>query len=129
MPVLYQHRIYRIDLQRNPEVLYLFGDNNARVGMGGQAGEMRNEPNAVGVRTKWLPSHEDRAFFNDRDYHRISLMMRDDLKRAVEHLRLDCIVVIPSDGLGTGLSELPTRAPRLNLALTNLLEDLNSIRV
>jgi hypothetical protein len=41
MPILYQHRIYRMDLIANPNILYVFGDNTKRVGMGGQAGEMR----------------------------------------------------------------------------------------
>jgi hypothetical protein len=40
-------------------------------------------------------------------------MIDDDLRRAFEHLDRNGIVVIPLDGLGTGLSELPTRAPVL----------------
>jgi hypothetical protein len=47
--------IYRRDLRANPESLYLFGDNTKRVGIGGQAREMRGEPNAVGIATKNAP--------------------------------------------------------------------------
>jgi hypothetical protein len=30
MPILYQKMIYRVDLQRNRNVLYLFGDNDKK---------------------------------------------------------------------------------------------------
>ena len=43
MPVVRQKRIVRAELQANPHVLYLFGDNDQRDGYGGQAAEMRDE--------------------------------------------------------------------------------------
>lgn len=52
MIVLHQKFIFREDLQANPDVYYLFGDNVERRGLGGQAKEMRGEPNAIGVATK-----------------------------------------------------------------------------
>ena len=57
MPVIYQKRICRDDLRRNPNAVYIFGDNEARTGLGGQAREMRGEPNAMGIATKRSP-HE-----------------------------------------------------------------------
>lgn len=113
MPVIKQHRIYRRDLQNNPDVLYLFGDNNAREGFGGQAAEMRGEPNACGVRTKWRPDMLPNSFLSDEIFERARNMIDADLDRAVSWLRQGRIVVVPSDGLGTGLSELPKRAPRI----------------
>lgn len=50
MPVVKQDQIMRRDLLDNQDKLYVFGDNMVRRGFGGQAREMRGEPNAVGIR-------------------------------------------------------------------------------
>ena len=50
--------ITREELQRHPELIFVFGDNMLRKGFGGQAKEMRGEPNAVGVPVKWRPSRD-----------------------------------------------------------------------
>lgn len=114
MPVLRQTRIYRADLRANPSVLYLFGDNAARYGRGGQASEMRGEPNAVGVRTKRLPSMDPSAFFRDDPASVVAqvAMIDEDLAPVFAHARRGGVVVVPADGLGTGLSRLATSSPR-----------------
>ncbi|MDW9531947.1 hypothetical protein RWE87_13775 [Sinorhizobium meliloti] len=111
MPVLRQKYIRREDLQSNPETLYLFGDNDDRSGYGGQAKEMRDEENAVGVRTKWSPSNNRSAFFRDTDAEQVFGMIDEDLEPVIDHLRSGGTVVIPADGLGTGLSRLPETSP------------------
>uniref|UniRef100_A0AB74UMK2 DUF7831 domain-containing protein n=1 Tax=Caulobacter phage BL57 TaxID=3348355 RepID=A0AB74UMK2_9VIRU len=113
MPVLFQHRIYREDLNRNREVLYVFGDNLVRLGMGGQAGHMRGEPNAVGVATKRAPGMHASDFF-DNDPVSVDAQCRiidEDMRPLFEHVRKGGIVIWPSEGIGTGLSELPVRSP------------------
>jgi hypothetical protein len=125
MPVIGQFRIYREDLRSNPSVLYLFGDNDIRKGLGGQAGEMRGEPNAVGVRTKWFPDNTPSAYFNDLDFERVTNMIYDDLERARNHLAKGGIVIIPLDGLGTGLSKLPKKAPLIARYLAQQLAALS----
>lgn len=126
MPVITQKFIFRSDLQNNPDVLYLFGDNLQRRGYGGQAKEMRGEPNAVGIATKNAPGMKPGDFFSDED---ITLRYRidDDLAPAYQHLRKGGLLVIPEDGLGTGLSQLPTRAPELDAYLKQELERLRRI--
>jgi hypothetical protein len=126
MPVIYQHRIYRIDLQKNPGVLYLFGDNTKRVGMGGQAGEMRGEPNAIGIPTKWAPSMRDEDFFSDKDYASATEIIRVSMRPVQVRLGMGGVVVIPSDGLGTGLSELPQRAPSIDAFLKGMIDGLKA---
>ncbi|MEC7290450.1 MAG: hypothetical protein VXW22_10215, partial [Pseudomonadota bacterium] len=61
MIILRQHRIYRQDLRANPGTIYVFGDNTERVGLGGQAKEMRGEPNARGIATLWSPGRPYKA--------------------------------------------------------------------
>ena len=106
--ILFQKIIHRADLQRNAEhAIYLFGDNVRGVGLGGQAGEMRGEPNAIGIPTLWLPG----VFFSDDEYDKAVIHIDKRFKKAEESDKP--IIVIPADGLGTGLAQLNTRAPRL----------------
>lgn len=46
MPVIYQHRIYRLDLKSNPNITYIFGDNLTKSGLGGQVAEMLGAPSS-----------------------------------------------------------------------------------
>jgi hypothetical protein len=45
-------RITREMVQADRNTVYVFGDNVARHGLGGQAKAMRGEPNTIGVSTK-----------------------------------------------------------------------------
>lgn len=112
MTIIRLHRYCRADLQANPDVLFVFGDNDARVGLGGQAGEARGEPNAVGVRTKRTPGSAAGDFFSDDALDFNIALIDEDMTRITTHLANGGIVVYPSDGVGTGLSEMPTRCPR-----------------
>lgn len=111
MPIIYQKWIHRVDLQANTNLLYVFGDNTDRVGMGGQAKEMRGELNAVGVATKWHPTMDESAFFSDARIDEQKAIILNDVKPVVEWLKQGKLVVWPLDGIGSGLSEVPTRAP------------------
>jgi hypothetical protein len=110
--VIYLDWITRSRVQSEPEAVFVFGDNAERVGMGGQAGAMRGEPNAIGVATKWSPSASPEAFFSDDDPLCVAVV-DEDIGRVEDALRGGRTVYLPRDGLGTGLSELPVRAPSL----------------
>ena len=112
--------ISRADLRANPHKAFLFGDNLLKQGMGGQAGEMRGEPNAIGVPTKRTPSMNGSAFFSDEQYARNVTVIDAALSQVEEY----AVVVVPSAGLGTGLAELDTRAPRTFAYLEKRLLDL-----
>jgi len=112
VPVITQKFVYRSDLQSNRSVMYLFGDNHARKGLGGQAKEMRGEPNAHGIRTKWAPTYNAVDFFSDSQFDKIVEMLDEDFHSVFEHLTMGNIVVLPEDGLGTGISRLPELAPK-----------------
>jgi hypothetical protein len=109
--VLLQKWISRADLQDNKDKLYVFGDNMKQTGLGGQAGAMRGEPNAVGVPTKWTPSMSNNAFFSDDDLEKVKPFIDNAFDNLFNHIKSGSSVVIPADGLGTGLSQLPDRAP------------------
>ena len=128
MPVIRQKFIYRSDLRENPRVLYVFGDNAARIGLGGQAKEMRGEPNALGVATKWRSGMNTHDFFYDDQFEeRTKGIIDNDFKPIVKALEQGRIVIIPSDGLGTGFSQLPQRAPATYAYIEQHIAELSSI--
>jgi hypothetical protein len=122
--IIFQKWIYRTDLVKNRDKLYVFGDNMQAVGLGGQAGEMRGEPNAVGVPTKWSPSMRDDAFFQDSDLYMVKKTIDHEFLRLRDHIAAGGDVVFPADGLGTGLSQLPVRAPRILAHIEELVSHL-----
>lgn len=105
MPVRFMDIITRQYVRANPATYFVFGDNEARAGFGGQAKEMRGEPNAIGVRTKRLPSNTPDVFWYEKDVRWCINMVEDDLRR------IDRVLY---DGLGTGLAGLPELAPSVH---------------
>lgn len=130
MPVIFQERIERHHLRSRPDALFVFGDNEARKGMGGQAAACRGEPNAVGIATKRAPSMTESAFWSDADFKRCAAIIDKDLEPLFAHVRAGGTVVFPRAGIGTGLSQLPSRAPRLmehiRMRVRELIRTVNS---
>ena len=127
--VMYQQWVMRSDLVNNPNALYLFGDNVDRLGLGGQAKEMRGERNAVGVATKWEPYNSPDSFFLDKDITKTAEIVLDDLRIPLKAVAagIDRIIVIPTDGLGTGLSQLNKYSPTLDRFLKGFLDNFIQI--
>lgn len=98
--IIYQWRIYRTDLQLNPGVTYVFGDNMARYGLGGQAKEMRGEPNALGIATLWRPG----VPFEPTDFLVAMTEWRRGAGLLRDRLEAGETVVFPAEGIGTGFA-------------------------
>jgi hypothetical protein len=122
--LIFQKLIFRMDLQLNPDVLYVFGDNMQRIGFGGQAKEMRGEPNAVGLPTKLSPGQ----YFSNNDLNRLKIENKNNVSRLISHLRSGGVVVWPADGIGTGLADLKNKAPKIMDYYDNLLESLRTYK-
>ena len=116
----YKERITREDLKKNPKKVYLFGDNLLGQGFGGQAKEMRGEPNAIGIPTKKKPTMEADAFMTDKEL----VENKKAIDKAFDKIPDGATVVIPKAGLGTGLAKLNTSAPLTFEYLTNKLKGL-----
>ena len=127
MPIVYQTRINRQDLKVNPDVLYVFGDNDERRGYGGLAASVRGEPNAVGVRTKKAPTMAPGAFYSDSEKEKHVSDMASDLLPVEEHLRQGNIVVFPISPLGSGYAKLEELAPETYHQLRTMVELLGEI--
>lgn len=122
--VLTEDRITRAMLRENPDRLYLFGDNLAERGLGGQAAEMRGEPNALGIPTKHRPARDVGAYFSDADLPEVLPILSARFAAIEAHLAMGRDVVLSSAGIGTGLSELAARAPAIAAELDRRLAPL-----
>jgi len=110
MPIALQDEIRRDDLRRHPEQLYVFGGAMAPGGSAGQAQEIQDEPNAVGIPIKWAPHEGDDAFFVDGDLARVKTAIDVAIARLRNHLLDGGTVVFPRDGVGSGPAQ---RAPKI----------------
>jgi hypothetical protein len=109
--------ITRKDLRCNPRFAYIFGDNLISQGRGGMAGEMRGEPNAFGIPTKRFPAMTPESFFSDNHYdENIRCIIA-----AIDTIPGSFTTVIVPKGLGRGLAQLHSRAPRTYVKLVELL--------
>jgi hypothetical protein len=106
-------------LEKFPNTIFLFGDNMRRQGYGGQASNMRGHPNSFGVPTKWAPDTQKASYFKDEDFEFVEDAIRFPLTIAYAFMMIGKTVVVPTDGLGTGLAELPTRAPKIFAFIEN----------
>ncbi len=126
MLIVKQHRIYRQDLVNNRHLIYVFGDNLERKGLGGQAKEVRGEKNAHGIATKRKMAHgTPDCYFHDNEADAFVSIV-EDFRMLHRRLQVGQYlgVVLPSDGIGTGLAELTTRAPKLLDLIYDLMEQI-----
>ena len=57
-------------LRKNPDHIFVFGDNLVHNGYGGAA-SLRDEPNTYGFITKKRPSNHDSSFYKPHEYHSV----------------------------------------------------------
>lgn len=124
MTVIFKEFITRDYIKENPNMFFVFGDNDERNGYGGQAKEMRGEPNSIGVRTKHRPSNSSTAYYTDDTYAENCRKIKEDLDTVVYKLEAGFITVFPTNGIGTGLSGLENRAPRTYKYLQDTLNNI-----
>lgn len=117
----YMDYITKDVMRSNSKKIFLFGDNDERTGFGGQAKEMRGEPNAIGIRTKAKASHNSDSYYSDVNYSENIKKITEDIALVMKEIRAGKTIVIPSAGIGTGLAELKTRAPKTLQAIEDLL--------
>lgn len=119
MKVTKEKFISREMVQANPHKIFLFGDNTERKGLGGQAGQMRGEPNTQGIVTKRRPDNSLFSYFTDSGLIGNKILIDQDFEELEtkvhmleKELGMEIEVVVPEDGLGTGLAKLGTMAPK-----------------
>jgi hypothetical protein len=115
---------YTLKLVReNRNIYFVFGDNLIGKGKGGQA-IIRDEFNTIGVPTKKLPSSFIKSYFTDDELKENKEVIDYAFKIITEKLKEGFYIALPEDGLGTGLSKLPEKAPLTYIYLEKKLDKL-----
>lgn len=121
----FRANITRRMLREEPHKLFVFGDNFERAGFGGQASQMRGEPNAIGIPTKRYPSMKAGAFLSDADLPE----WRKHASAAMETIRrtaaLGVTIVWPQADIGTGLARLDILAPVIFAEIQKLKKEIS----
>ena len=116
--------ITRNKVKENPDVLYLFGDNLLRKGLGGQAKEMRGENNTLGIISKKYPSNNISSFYYDNDFYSWLEVFSSDIKNLAEKINSGKYKAIVIPTIGVGLADLPNKAPKIWKYLKATLDNL-----
>lgn len=111
------------DCKKNPTWLFVYGDNDAQIGKKGQA-VIRDEHNSIGIPTKKYPTLRKEHFYTDNELESNKRKIDNSLSILKEKLRAYETLVIPKDGIGTGLAQLNVRAP---LTFKYLQEQLDKL--
>lgn len=109
-------------VEKNIDQTFIFGDNNARIGKGGQA-IIRDLPNTMGIRTKKGPSTKSAAYYKDSEYEQNCKNILEDVLEIKEEALKGSTIVFSDGGYGTGLASLKQVAPKTFEYLCQVLKD------
>jgi hypothetical protein len=111
--ILLMTRFDADDAKSSPRFMFVFGDNDQQRGKKGQA-IIRDCFNSCGIPTKKAPSNSVGSFYTDDEFEANRLKIMRAMRILVTKFILSDYdtMVIPTDGLGTGLEALPTHAPK-----------------
>jgi len=127
MPIQLMKRYSPEVCQQRPECVFVFGDNMQHYGTAGQAC-IRYELNALGLPTKWEPSSKATGYFSDGKDFRVGCRAIEAIDETLfaifMALKKGKTVILPEDGMGTGLAALPTNAPELFAYIKFRLESM-----
>ena len=110
------------DVNSNINKIFVYGDNNARIGKGGQA-IIRDLPNTFGIRTKKGPSKKPAAYYTDNELEINKKNILEDIINLKSKAFKDSIIVFSDGGYGTGLASLNEKAPKTFEYLCFLLRE------
>ena len=116
-------KITRELIKKNPNILFVFGDNDARTGFGGMAKEARGESNAIGLRTKKYPSTEESSYYTDEEFEDNKKKIDEDIE-LIRKQFVNYICIFIPNGIGLGLAQLNIKAPQTYQYLQGALSKL-----
>lgn len=120
--------ITRETVRKNPDKIFIFGDNYERVGNGGQAAACRDEPNTIGLATKHTPGGDDAAYFEETPEDLLTfcyevIAVEADAKEELKKGK----TVMWLEGIGMGLAGLGGK-PIYVFLINQLKEELRNYK-
>lgn len=113
-------------VENNPDKVFLFGDNTrdrlvTKYVPSKTQAVIRGLDNAIGIDTKKDRGTNETSYFTDDDFDVFKSQVDETIAEAKSRGK---VIVLPSDGIGTGAAELNKRAPKL---YNYLVQQLNTI--
>lgn len=119
MKVEYEATFSPLRCEKNPNKIYVFGDNLLGRGYAGQAA-IRGEVNAFGIPTKRYPNTQRSAYFSDQPDE------MDAVRKALRELYIlgkkQYTIVFPTKGIGTGMARMKEHSPKIYSEMCEILE-------
>lgn len=118
------------DVRRLKDYLFVFGDNDIKKGTKGQA-IIRNEPNTFGIPTKKLPNYNLLSYYYDNEYEENIKKINSafDQLNALVMTKKYKGLILPKDGIGTGLAKLKENAPKTLEHINQKLKQLKKLTI
>jgi hypothetical protein len=114
MPVKYLEFYTRQFVASNQDAFFVFGDNEARCGIQGQARACRGFMNTIGITTKKFPGNKAEDYYDKESFHAWYNFNQTALQRIADLLWINkAVVYFPKDGIGTGFAQLAQRCPEI----------------
>lgn len=118
----------RNDVKYRDDCLFIFGDNDIEQGAGGQA-IIRGMSNAFGIPTKKYPNNNNNSYYTDNEYDENIKKIDNAISKIISESKKYKYIVLPENGLGTGLAQLPIKAPKTFKYLQKRLNELELILI
>jgi hypothetical protein len=104
----------------NKDKIFVFADNNLRIGKVGQS-IIRDLPNTKGLRTKKGSSDKPVSFYSDSEFEQNINNIREDILDLKSELLNGKKIVLSKNGYGVGLSQMEKVSPRTFFKFCQLL--------
>jgi hypothetical protein len=114
------------DCLKNKNALFVFGDNDIKRGIGGQA-IIRLFRNSFGIPTKKYPNYKSISYYADREYDKQCEKIIDSIEDLIIKSEHYDVIYFPEDGLGTGLAKLNIKSPKTFEFLNCVIKEIFGI--
>jgi hypothetical protein len=116
------------DVKKYNNYIFVYGDNDKKHGLGGQA-IIRNEINTHGIPTKKCPDCDASSYYTDDEFEENKIKINNAIDTLIKRLESGYYngIILPENGLGTGLAKLPKKAPKTFQFLNKRMDELKKL--
>tara|TARA_Y100000296_G_C4958844_1_gene149950 strand:- start:76 stop:480 length:405 start_codon:yes stop_codon:yes gene_type:complete len=120
--IIYQKRVYPEDLEANPNVYYMFADNDKR----GGHWNFRGYDNFIGIRVKNDEHAFDNSYWSDTTYADNVSKIHPDFEKVQTVLKHQLPVVYSEQTFNINIPEYRSRSPKTCMYIEKYLDFLQN---
>lgn len=112
-------------LNKNPDWIFVFGDNTFRRGLGGAA-KLRYHPQSYGFITKKKPDYQDTSFYKVEEYKEVFI---EEMNKLIEFIRTNPSKIFMISKIGAGLANKYGIYEAIIKDGLNVLKEFENVRI